>query len=208
MLIYLVACGSFSPITFAHLRMMECAKEIVQSNYPEAEIFGILSPVNDAYGKKGLVSAKHRIEMCRLATYDSDWINVDIWESEQPNQQETIKVLDHFVSENDVRVMLVCGSDLLNSFNAIGVWSDEDVSRIVDHGIVVISRPGTNIKQIIDSHPVLNQKRNNILCYENEHINNLSSTYVRRLVSENKSITYLVPRKVESHILENNLFKF
>lgn len=53
---------------------------------------GIISPVGDGYKKKGLIEARHRVEMVRLATEDSDWISVDSWESLQPEWVETAKV--------------------------------------------------------------------------------------------------------------------
>uniref|UniRef100_A0AC11BJB6 Nicotinamide nucleotide adenylyltransferase 3 n=1 Tax=Ovis aries TaxID=9940 RepID=A0AC11BJB6_SHEEP len=56
-------------------------------------IGGIISPVNDNYGKKDLVSARHRVAMARLALQTSDWIRVDSWESEQAQWMETVKVL-------------------------------------------------------------------------------------------------------------------
>lgn len=56
-------------------------------------IGGIISPVNDNYGKKDLVAARHRVAMARLALQTSDWIRVDSWESEQAQWVETIKVL-------------------------------------------------------------------------------------------------------------------
>lgn len=54
---------------------------------------GILSPVNDKYGKKDLVAAHHRVTMAQLALQTSDWIRVDPWESEQAQWVETVKVL-------------------------------------------------------------------------------------------------------------------
>lgn len=56
-------------------------------------IEGIISPVNDSYGKKDLVASHHRVAMARLALQTSDWIRVDSWESEQPQWMETVKVL-------------------------------------------------------------------------------------------------------------------
>lgn len=56
-------------------------------------IEGIISPVSDSYGKEGLVAAKHRIAMVRLAVETSDWIRVDPWESEQNQWTETLIVL-------------------------------------------------------------------------------------------------------------------
>ncbi|XP_039234706.1 nicotinamide/nicotinic acid mononucleotide adenylyltransferase 3 isoform X3 [Pipra filicauda] len=63
-------------------------------------IEGIMSPVNDNYGKKGLVSARHRIAMAKLALKTSDWIRVDPWESEQETWTETVKVLRHHYNES------------------------------------------------------------------------------------------------------------
>lgn len=51
---------------------------------------GIISPVGDAYGKQGLVSAKHRIAMAKIALQTSDWVSVDDWESQQPDWTETV----------------------------------------------------------------------------------------------------------------------
>ncbi|KAH0519437.1 Nicotinamide/nicotinic acid mononucleotide adenylyltransferase 3 [Microtus ochrogaster] len=60
---------------------------------------GIISPVNDSYGKKDLVASHHRVAMARLALQTSDWIRVDPWESEQAQWTETVKVLRHHHSE-------------------------------------------------------------------------------------------------------------
>uniref|UniRef100_A0A8D2L471 Cytidyltransferase-like domain-containing protein n=1 Tax=Varanus komodoensis TaxID=61221 RepID=A0A8D2L471_VARKO len=56
-------------------------------------IGGIISPVNDKYGKQGLAAAEHRIAMARLALETSEWVRVDPWESEQKQWCETIAVL-------------------------------------------------------------------------------------------------------------------
>lgn len=56
-------------------------------------IKGIISPVGDAYKKKGLIEACHRVEMARLASENSGWITVDSWECLQPEWVETLKVI-------------------------------------------------------------------------------------------------------------------
>lgn len=62
----LVACGSFSPITYLHLRMFEMAADYVKFSTDFELIGGYLSPVSDAYRKAGLASAEHRYEISRL----------------------------------------------------------------------------------------------------------------------------------------------
>jgi nicotinamide mononucleotide adenylyltransferase len=58
--IVLVACGSFSPVTYLHLRMFEMAKDYVRQNTEFEIVGGYLSPVSDMYKKPGLLSAEHR----------------------------------------------------------------------------------------------------------------------------------------------------
>ncbi|XP_006016212.1 nicotinamide/nicotinic acid mononucleotide adenylyltransferase 1 isoform X1 [Alligator sinensis] len=91
--IVLVACGSFNPITNMHLRLFELAKDYLQETGKYKVIKGIISPVSDAYRKKGLISASHRVTMAKLATQSSDWVEVDDWESCQNEWSETLKVL-------------------------------------------------------------------------------------------------------------------
>lgn len=58
--VVLVACGSFSPITYLHLRMFEMARDYIKAQTNFEVVGGYLSPVNDAYKKPGLLSAGTR----------------------------------------------------------------------------------------------------------------------------------------------------
>ncbi|NXG47191.1 NMNA3 adenylyltransferase, partial [Psilopogon haemacephalus] len=102
--VILLACGSFNPITNMHMRLFELARDHLHQTgqllFLPPPPLGIMSPVNDDYGKKGLVSARHRIAMAKLALETSDWIRVDPWESEQETWTETVKVLRHHYNES------------------------------------------------------------------------------------------------------------
>ncbi|XP_074074596.1 nicotinamide/nicotinic acid mononucleotide adenylyltransferase 1 isoform X3 [Macrotis lagotis] len=93
--VVLLACGSFNPITNMHLRLFELAKDYLNGTGEYNVIKGIISPVGDAYKKKGLISAHHRVIMAELATQNSKWLEVDAWESLQKEWVETVKVLSH-----------------------------------------------------------------------------------------------------------------
>jgi len=148
----LVACGSYSPVTFLHLRLFEMARDDATFNTQFHVIGGYLSPVNDRYRKLGLASAKHRVAMCDQAVDDtSDWLMVDPWEARQPRYLPTAQVLDHFDHELNtvrggadvvvvdprtgerrtekrrVRIMLLAGSDLILTMSEPGVWAEKDV---------------------------------------------------------------------------------
>jgi nicotinamide mononucleotide adenylyltransferase len=141
----LVACGSFSPITFLHLRMFEMAADYARFNTNFEVVGAYLSCVGDAYKKTGLVKAEHRINMCTLAVQESTWISVDPWEALHSEYLETAKVLDHFdheineviggvetpVGKKKCHIALLAGADLVQTMGTPGVWADKDIDYIL-----------------------------------------------------------------------------
>lgn len=93
--VVLLACGAFNPPTNMHLRMFEIARDHLHRLGYCNVVGGILSPVHDAYGKKELVSAKHRCEMLRLALQNSGWIRLSDWECHQEGWTRTRLVLQY-----------------------------------------------------------------------------------------------------------------
>lgn len=196
----LVSCGSFSPITYLHLRMFEMCKDWVRNNTEFEVIGGFLSPVSDAYQKKGLATANHRIEMCKLAVQESSWINVDDWEAIKPEYTRTALVLDHFQHEiNDtrggiavtgseklVRIALLSGADLLDTMSHPGVWAHEDLDHILGrYGAFIIERGGTDMEAAISA---LEQWRGQIWTIPQLIQNDVSSTKIRLFLRKDMSI--------------------
>ena len=143
----LIACGSFSPITFLHLRMFEMAADYARFNSQFEVVGAYLSCVGDAYKKTGLVKADHRINMCQLAVQQSSWIAVDPWEALHAEYLETAKVLDHFddeinkvrggvetpVGRKKCRICLLAGADLIQTMSTPGVWAQSDIDYILNN---------------------------------------------------------------------------
>lgn len=217
--IVLVACGSFSPVTYLHLRMFEMAKDYIR-HHTDFEIVGAyLSPVSDQYKKPGLLNAHHRVNMCTLAAEQtSSWLMVDPWEAFQ-NYQRTAVVLDHFDFEintvlggvhtqdgerRDVRVMLLAGSDLICTMSEPGVWSHTDLEHILGrYGTFIIERAGSTMDQAVDS---LARWRHNIYLVPQLIQNDVSSTKVRLFLRRGLSVRYLLPSAVVDYIEENRLY--
>lgn len=160
----LIACGSFSPITFLHLRMFEMAADYARFNTNFEVVGAYLSCVGDAYKKTGLVKAEHRINMCSLAVQQSSWISVDPWEALHSEYLETAKVLDHFEHEiNEViggvqtphgrkkcRIALLAGADLIQTMSTPGVWAAPDIDYILGKfGAFIVERSGTDIDEAL-----------------------------------------------------------
>ncbi|KAM0803655.1 hypothetical protein BDR22DRAFT_886486 [Usnea florida] len=219
--VVLMACGSFSPVTFLHLRLFEMANDYIKFGRPEFEVVGgYLSPVSDAYKKAGLASAEHRLNMCEIACQNSGFVMVDPWEAVQKEYQPTANVLDHAENEINVlrggiatanggrkhaRIILLAGADLIQTMSTPGVWSHQDLDHILTrYGALVVERAGTDIE---DSLATLSQWRDNIWVVNQLVINDVSSTKVRLFKRRNMSIRYLIPTEVIEYIDEHHLFE-
>ncbi|XP_059611472.1 nicotinamide/nicotinic acid mononucleotide adenylyltransferase 1 isoform X2 [Phlebotomus argentipes] len=230
--VILIACGAFSPPTPMHFRMFEIARDYFQQMGTHEVVGGIVSPVHDSYGKKGLVAAKHRSAMLKLALKSSDWIRVSEWETHQDGWTRTRVTLQYhqnyinsLLSDDSsdtvpgwlpgnlkqmsgtVQVKLLCGADLLESLNVPGLWDPDDIEAILGHhGIVVISRSGSNPEQFIFNSDILSKYRRNITIVTNWVPNEVSSTMIRRLLSRGQSVKYLLDDSVTDYIMKNSLF--
>ncbi|XP_055696877.1 nicotinamide/nicotinic acid mononucleotide adenylyltransferase 3 isoform X3 [Phlebotomus papatasi] len=231
--VILIACGSFSPPTPMHFRMFEIARDYFQQMGTHEVVGGIVSPVHDSYGKKGLVVAKHRIAMLKLALKSSEWIRMSDWETQQDGWTRTRITLQYhqnyinsLLSDDSnrdtvpswlpgnlkqmtgtVQVKLLCGADLLESWNVPGLWENDDIEAILGHhGIVVISRSGSNPEQFIFNSDLLSKYRRNIEIVTNWVPNEVSSSMIRRLVSRGQSVKYLLDDSVIEYIMKNSLF--
>ncbi|XP_058454274.1 nicotinamide/nicotinic acid mononucleotide adenylyltransferase 3 isoform X2 [Malaya genurostris] len=233
--IMLIACGSFSPPTPMHFRMFEIARDHFHQLGMGQVVGGIVSPVHDSYGKKGLVSATHRCTMIKLSLQSSEWIRLSEWETQQEewtrtrltlqyhqnyinsymkdsnsiNEQQIPSWVPAELQKNNghIQLKLLCGADLLESFSTPGLWKDEDIEAIVgQHGIVVISRAGSNPEQFIFNSDILSRYRRNITIVTNWVTNDVSSTLVRRLLSRSMSVKYLLDDYVMDYIKRQGLY--
>ncbi|KAF8863129.1 Nucleotidylyl transferase [Acephala macrosclerotiorum] len=216
----LVACGSFSPITYLHLRMFEMASDYAKFNTDFEIMGGYLSPVGDAYKKAGLAAATHRLRMCELAVESAEFLMVDHWEAKNSSYIPTALVLDHFNHEiNEVlggaekpdgtrvpmRIILLAGADLIQTMSTPGVWSSDDLNHILRvYGAFIVERQGTDIDDALSS---LEAFRNNIYVIKQIIQNDVSSTKIRLFLRRELSIRYLVPSAVVEYIEENGLYK-
>ncbi|KAK5105714.1 hypothetical protein LTR62_002349 [Meristemomyces frigidus] len=213
-----IACGSFSPITFLHLRMFEMAADYARFNTDFEVVGAYLSCVGDAYKKTGLVKASHRINMCALAIAQSSWISVDPWEALHEEYLETAKVLDHFhheinvvnggvetpVGKKQARICLLAGADLIQTMSTPGVWAPKDIEYIlVNFGAFIVERTGTDIDEALST---LQPYKSNIHVIQQLVQNDISSTKIRLFRRRDMSIRYLVPEPVVNYIEEHALY--
>lgn len=219
----IVACGSFSPITYLHLRMFEMAMDSIREQTRFEVIGGYYSPVSDNYKKQGLAAAHHRVRMCELACErTSSWLMVDAWESLQPTYTRTALVLDHFNHEiniaregiatssgrrKGVQIMLLAGGDLIESMGEPNVWAEKDLHHILGrYGCLIVERTGSDVRSFLLSHDIMYEHRRNVLVIKQLIYNDISSTKVRLFIRRGMSVQYLIPNSVIRYIQEHGLY--
>jgi len=182
-------------------------------------VAGIISPVNDAYGKASLIPGPLRCQMCKLAVKDRNeegFLVVDPWEVNQERFVPTIEALLHHLhilrqefQTDNVKLIMLSGADLFQSLVAPGVWKPEHVEEILSNfGIAVVDRhSGVNLQQFIASHPVLSAHQKNIFLVPAMLPSDISSTLVRNRIRSDEPIDDLVPSSVAQFIRDNNIYK-
>lgn len=225
--LFLLACGSFNPITHQHMRLFELARDQMHQTGLYHVVGGIVSPVSDVYGKQGLVASKHRLAMAKLALQSSDWVTVDDWESQQSDWTETVVTMRYHYgritaqyqhrtgeckdppTENsgEPQLKLLCGADFIETFKVPGLWKDDHIEEVVGRfGLVCVSRGSLQPDQTIHEFDVLSRHRQNIFLVREWVQNEISSTEVRRALLRGYSVKYLLPDSVIDYIKENNLY--
>ncbi|XP_018609071.1 nicotinamide/nicotinic acid mononucleotide adenylyltransferase 2 [Scleropages formosus] len=113
--------------------------------------------------------------------------------------------------EIELRILLLCGSDLLESFCIPGLWNITDMEVIVgDFGIVVVPRDGTDTERIINYSSVLRKYKDNIIVVKddiNHPMSIVSSTKSRLALQHGDGhvLDYLC-QPVIDYILQSQLY--
>lgn len=210
----IVALGSFSPVTTMHTELMEDCRDTLERTGQYEVVGGFMSPTHPGYGKPSLAPPHHRLNMVHLAVEDNDWIQLDPWEISQDGWRRSRIVLDRFREElsgwkvsvgkdkesyTPIKIMMVCGGDLLESLVAIKpdgerVWAEEDVAVILgEYGVVCLRRAGTDEDAVIETNEELRKyKQNIVLVKPMDENNKVSSTAVRRCLSKGEDVEGLV----------------
>jgi nicotinate-nucleotide adenylyltransferase len=184
--------GSFNPIHIGHMVIAEYMVEFTTLN----EIWLVVSPCNPLKKKETLLNEKHRIRMVRLAIeYDSRFKASSI-EFGLPRPSYTIDTLT-YLNEKFPKVdfSLIIGLDNLGT---LPKWKNYE-RLLKNYKIYVYPRIYSGDKSPLKNHP-------SVILTE-APIVELSSTFIRKAISEGKTIKHLVPPQVGDYIKEMNFYK-
>lgn len=183
--------GSFNPIHAGHLIIAS-----YMANFTDLdEVWLIVSPQNPLKEKKGLGNMYDRLEMARLATEPAEKIKVSDIEFKLPQPSYTVDTLVHLHEKYPSKeFVLIMGSDNLSSLKK---WKNYEV-LLKNYAIYVYPRPGADVSEWL-SHP-------SITLTETPQME-ISSTFIRKSLKDNKNIQFLVPDNVITFMDSKNMYR-
>jgi len=197
--------GTFNPIHFGHLRAAEETRELVNL---DKVIF--MPSGNPPLKSVDLIEASHRYAMARLATASNVNFVVSDLEMRQTEKSYTVNTIHRLyeIYPGD-ELFFILGID---AFLDIPNWWQPDIlTSMID--FILVTRPGFKLEEISKSPYVASLSSD--FCFLTSGRKALvlrmtpmgiSSTEIRRLLREGKSIKYLLPDKVEEYIYQHNLY--
>lgn len=190
--------GTFDPIHTGHLIVIENA-----INYMNLDKVIILPSSNPPHKKNKKKTATNiRVEMVAEAIKDNDRIILSTYESTDQTVRythETIRYFKKYFPEDEIFYIL--GED---SFLTIDTWKNYE--DILDENIIVFTRSNIDSdSELVKKVEIIKKDNPNIFLINNLNIN-ISSTLIRGLVKDKKSIKYLVSDRVKYIIEKRGLY--
>jgi nicotinate-nucleotide adenylyltransferase len=183
--------GSFNPIHTGHLII---GSHIAQQTTLQ-QVWFVVSPHNPLKEQSSLLNEYDRLHLVKLATEDEETrLKVSDIEFKLPRPSYTIDTLTYLkekFSEHEFAVIM--GSD---SFQNITRWKNYE-TLVKNYTIYIYKRPGFDITNTINAKIEI----------VDAPLLEISSTQIRKLLSEKKSIRYLVPDSVKEEIEKYGYYK-
>lgn len=180
--------GSFNPIHNGHLII---ANYFINETDLE-QVWLVISPQNPLKKPSGLLNEYHRLHLVNLALEGEQKIKSSNIEFQLPRPSYTIDTLVYLKEKYPQHEFsIIMGSD---SIKNIKNWKNHE-QIIQHHKVYVYERPNSKYE---------NENEKNIQVVKAPLIE-ISSTYIRTLIKQKKSIRYLVPDTVQEEI-QNNLY--
>lgn len=183
--------GSFNPVHNGHLIIANFI-----ANYSQLDrIWFVVSPQNPFKEKGSLINENHRKHLIDLAIEGEKKLRTSNIEFKLPIPSFTIDTLTHLKDMHPKdEFSVIVGSD---SFQNIRKWKNSDV-LLKNYRIIIYERPGFKVDR-----RMLNEK----ITLFNAPLLDISSTQIREMIHNNKSIRYLVPDIVKEEIESQQYYK-
>ena len=203
--------GTFNPVHFGHLR----GAEEIRGAFGLQEVIFIPAAIPPHKAPGGVVEARHRLEMVRLATSTNPGFVVSDLELSRPGKSYSIDTLHYFRERHGDCLFFIMGGD---AFLEIETWKEfQNLFSLCN--FIVMTRPGferttsqfpeilapafrydTEIKAFVHTS-------GHTLYFNEITYLDISSTRIRKLITKGESVRYLIPFEVEAYIRAHGLYR-
>jgi len=182
--------GSFNPVHIGHLII---ANHMANETDLD-QVWMVVSPQNPFKDKKSLAKDRDRYNLVHLAIGDNPKLSVSDIEFSMPKPSYTIDTLTYLKEKYPNKIFyLIMGGD---NVPTLPKWKNSEL-LIENYKIYVYKRPGYDLGPLA-SHPNITSVEAPLL--------DISSTHIRQLIKERKSIQYLVPDAVRLEIERSSIY--
>lgn len=191
--------GCFNPPLNSHFSLAEQ----MLNEYSQIEKV-LFVPVSNKYPKAGLASDEDRFNMLKLICDKNENFDVSRVEIECRRQLFTIETLRILQKEYpEYKLTFLTGSDNLKELET---WDKVD-ELVSEFKLYILKRDEDDIEKIISQNEFLMKNKDAFIFANNKTISNLSSTFARECLKNNKSIRYLAPDEIIEYIKQNKLYE-
>ncbi|WP_299258931.1 nicotinate (nicotinamide) nucleotide adenylyltransferase [uncultured Aquimarina sp.] len=185
--------GTFNPIHIGHLAIANHMAEYSDLD----EIWMVVTPHNPFKKKSSLLDNMHRLEMVYRATESYPKLKPSDIEFKLPQPNYTVNTLVYLQEKQpDYQFNLIMGEDNLKSFHK---WKNYE-AILENHHVYVYPRVSEGVTEHqFKNHPKIHSV--------NAPIMEISSTFIRKAIPEDKNIKPLLPKEVWEYIDEMNFYR-
>ncbi|MFN7790938.1 MAG: nicotinate (nicotinamide) nucleotide adenylyltransferase [Cyclobacteriaceae bacterium] len=182
--------GSFNPIHMGHLIIAN----IMAQNTDLDKVWLVVSPQNPFKPSKGLLHEFDRYDLVKAAIADNYKLEASDVEFHLPKPSYTIHTLAYLTEKYpNKEFKVIIGEDNLENFTK---WKNHE-QILAQFGLYVYPRPHVTNSDL---------KRHPQVTIVEAPMIDISATYIRNCIKNNKSIRYLVPEPVENMIRMKNFY--
>ncbi len=175
--------GSFNPVHIGHLIIANHAVNETDLN----QVWFVVSPQNPFKQSASLLNEYHRLHLIKSAIDGENNLRASSVEFNLPKPSYTVDSLAYLKEKHpEHEFSIVMGSD---GFQNLHKWKNYEVI-VANHSIYIYKRPGFEVTETFGA----------VIHLLNAPLLEISSTHIRELIKNKKSIRFLVPDVVKEEI--------